>query len=198
MSVLLETERLVLRAFAQSDLDDLARLDGDPQVMRYREAGKPHTREHTERETLPYLLAPRGRLDVWAWAALLKPARRFVGLFALRPMDDEGDDGRNEASLGYRLMPDVWGAGLASEGAKALVDRGFGVFGFDRIYGEAMAVNLGSRRVMEKAGLRYVRTFHVAFEDPIPGTEEGEVEYALTREEWAAERSGSVNSPPRS
>lgn len=183
MSVLLETERLVLRAFAQSDLDDLVALDGDPRVMRYREAGKPHTRERTERETLPYFLAPRGRLDVWVWAALLKPTRRFVGLFALRPVDD---DRRNEASIGYRLMPDVWGVGLASEGAKALVDHGFGVLGFDRIYGEAMAVNAGSRRVMEKAGLRYVRTFHVAFDDPIPGTEEGEVEYALTREDWAA------------
>ncbi len=38
---------------------------------------------------------------------------------------------------------------------------------------------------MEKAGLRYVRTFHLEWDDPIPGTGEGEVEYALTREEWA-------------
>lgn len=180
MSVLLETERLVLRAFAQSDLDDLIALDGDPRVMRYREAGKPHTRERTEAETLPYFLAPRGRLDVWVWAALLKPHARFVGLFALRP----DDDGSNQASIGYRLTPSVWGAGLASEGARALVDHAFAVFGFDRIYGQAMAVNLGSRRVMENAGLRYVRTFHVTFDDPIPGTEEGEVEYALTRAEW--------------
>jgi len=180
MSVLLETERLTLRAFAQSDLDDLVALDGDAQVMRYREAGKPHTRERTETETLPYFLAPRGRLDVWVWAALLRPTQRFVGLFALRPVDD----GRNEASLGYRLTPNVWGLGLASEGAEALVAHGFGELGFDRIYAEAMAVNLASRRVMEKAGLRYVRTFHLEWDDPIPGTEEGEVEYALTREEW--------------
>lgn len=149
--------------------------------MRYREAGKPHTRERTETETLPYFLAPRGRLDVWVWAALLKPAQRFVGLFALRPVDD----GRNEASIGYRLMPDVWGAGLASEGARALVAHGFDVLAFDRIYAEAMAVNVASRRVMEKACLRYVRTFHLEWDDPMPGTGDGEVEYALTREEWA-------------
>jgi RimJ/RimL family protein N-acetyltransferase len=48
-----------------------------------------------------------------------------------------------------------------------------------------MAVNTASRRVMEKAGLRYVRTFHVAFDDPIDGTEHGEIEYELLRADWA-------------
>jgi len=47
-----------------------------------------------------------------------------------------------------------------------------------------MAVNLASRRVMEKAGLAYVRTFHLEWENPLPGAEYGEVEYALTKEDW--------------
>jgi RimJ/RimL family protein N-acetyltransferase len=47
-----------------------------------------------------------------------------------------------------------------------------------------MAVNTASRRVMEKAGLRYARTFHLEFDDPIDGTELGEVEYELRREDW--------------
>jgi RimJ/RimL family protein N-acetyltransferase len=47
-----------------------------------------------------------------------------------------------------------------------------------------MAVNTRSRRVMEKAGLRYLRTFHLQWDDPIPGTEHGEVEYELLREDW--------------
>ena len=51
-----------------------------------------------------------------------------------------------------------------------------------------MAVNSGSRRVMERAGPRYVRTFHLEWEHPLPGTEHGEVEYAVTRDEWAAAR----------
>jgi RimJ/RimL family protein N-acetyltransferase len=46
-----------------------------------------------------------------------------------------------------------------------------------------MAVNLRSRRVMEKAGLRHVRTFHLVWEDPIPGFEHGEVEYEILRAE---------------
>jgi RimJ/RimL family protein N-acetyltransferase len=55
-----------------------------------------------------------------------------------------------------------------------------------RVRAETMVVNVASRRVMEKAGLRYVRTFHQEWPDPIPGDEEGDVEYALTRAEWAA------------
>jgi RimJ/RimL family protein N-acetyltransferase len=51
-----------------------------------------------------------------------------------------------------------------------------------------MAVNGASRRVMEKAGLRYVRTFHQPWPDRIEGDEQGDVEYALTREEWGAAR----------
>jgi RimJ/RimL family protein N-acetyltransferase len=49
-----------------------------------------------------------------------------------------------------------------------------------------MAVNLRSRRVMETAGLTYVRTFHLEWDEPIEGVEQGEVEYALTRAEWLA------------
>jgi RimJ/RimL family protein N-acetyltransferase len=48
-----------------------------------------------------------------------------------------------------------------------------------------MTVNERSRRVMAKAGLHYVRTFHLQWDDPIPGTEQGEVEYEVRAEEWS-------------
>ena len=47
-----------------------------------------------------------------------------------------------------------------------------------------MVVNVASRRVMEKAGLKFVRTFHQPWPDKIEGEEEGDVEYALHRSEW--------------
>ena len=47
-----------------------------------------------------------------------------------------------------------------------------------------MVVNVASRRVMEKAGLKFVRTFHQPWPDYIEGEEEGNVEYALLRSEW--------------
>lgn len=61
------------------------------------------------------------------------------------------------------------------------MDLGFGQLGLSRIWAQTMAVNTGSRRVMERAGLGYVRTFHLAWDDPLPGAEQGEVEYAIAR-----------------
>jgi RimJ/RimL family protein N-acetyltransferase len=54
------------------------------------------------------------------------------------------------------------------------------------VYATTMAVNLGSRRVMEKAGMRLVRLFYGEWPDAIPGDEHGDVEYAITRAVWAA------------
>jgi RimJ/RimL family protein N-acetyltransferase len=56
------------------------------------------------------------------------------------------------------------------------------------VLAETIAVNTASRRVMEKAGMRLIRTFHQEWPDKIPGDEHGDVEYAITREEWMLQR----------
>ncbi|WUI04283.1 GNAT family N-acetyltransferase [Spirillospora sp. NBC_00431] len=180
MGVFLETDRLVLRRFTEADVDNLVSLDSDPEVMRFL-AGEPTPRVEIEEEVLPrilrdYDLGPAGR-----WAALDRSTGEFVGWFALQPPEDGGV---GEVELGYRLKAAVWGRGYATEGARALIRKGFTEFGVRRVWGQTMAVNIASRRVMEKAGLRYVRTFHPHFDDPLPGTEHGEVEYELLRPDW--------------
>ena len=91
----------------------------------------------------------------------------------------------HEPELGYRLRASSWGKGYATEGSRALVEHAFRELGAERVTAETMAVNTASRRVMEKAGLRYVRTFTADWPDKIDGDEHGDVEYALTRAEWA-------------
>ncbi|HEX7744523.1 MAG TPA: GNAT family N-acetyltransferase [Micromonosporaceae bacterium] len=100
------------------------------------------------------------------WAAIERTAGEFVGWFELQPAGPARPD---DAELGYRLRRPAWGKGYASEGTRALVDRGFTEFGLQRIVATTMAVNAASRRVMEKAGLRYVRTFHESWPEPNPG-----------------------------
>jgi RimJ/RimL family protein N-acetyltransferase len=99
---------------------------------------------------------------------------------------DPAQGGRpdDEIELGYRLRRSAWGRGYATEGLRALIRRAFEL-GIRRVFAQTMAVNLASRRVMEKSGLRFVRTFHLMWDDPIPGTEYGEVEYALDRADAA-------------
>ena len=61
---------------------------------------------------------------------------------------------------------------------------------------EAMAVNQASRRVMEKAGLTLVRTFHQPWPYPVEGEEFGDVEYALDKADWQHDHAGAVGWPP--
>jgi RimJ/RimL family protein N-acetyltransferase len=182
--VYLETSRLVLRRLTLDDVDALTALDSDPEVMFFITAGRPTPRDEIENEVLPHWLAQYETGDLGFWAAIEKETGEFLGWFHLRA------DGQNQAELGYRLRRDAWGKGYATEGSRALVDKGFADLGLDRIRAETMVVNTASRRVMEKAGLTYVRTFFADWPHKIPGDEHGDVEYALDRSEWT--RRGST------
>ncbi|MGB2571171.1 GNAT family N-acetyltransferase [Micromonospora citrea] len=175
--VLLETARLRLRRFTADDVDHLVALDADPEVMRFLTGGVATPRETVRDEHLPRILARYDHTPgLGRWAAQERSTGEFLGWFALDPSDDG-----TEAELGYRLRRAAWGRGLATEGSRALVRHAFDTVGVRRVWAQTMAVNVRSRAVMEKAGLRYVRTFHPHFDDPIPGTEHGEVEYELLR-----------------
>jgi len=90
----------------------------------------------------------------------------------------------DEAELGYRLKRSAWGKGYATEGSRALIQKGFAELGVSRVFAETMVVHAASRRVMENAGLQYVRTFHQPWPYPIEGSEYGDVEYALRKTDW--------------
>jgi RimJ/RimL family protein N-acetyltransferase len=186
MRVFLETERLLLRRFTESDVANLHDLDGDPEVMRFVNGGKPVSRDVIREETLPRFLRAYERFEGFGvWAAIERSTGKFVGWFEFYPRKDAVPE---EVELGYRLRRSAWGKGYATEGSRALIRKGFTELGVQRVVAETMAVNAASRRVMEKAGLKYVRTFHQEWPERIEGDEHGDVEYALTKTDW--ERQG--------
>jgi RimJ/RimL family protein N-acetyltransferase len=191
VDVFLETERLILRPFTRDDVDLLVELDSDPDVMWFINRGRPTSRKEIENIILPRFLEYYELFDGYGtWATIEKSTGQFIGWVSLRPKDGDPPD---EPELGYRLRKSAWGRGYATEASRALIDKAFGELGAQRVYAESMAVNTPSRRVMERVGLRYVRTFHEEFVDPIPGTELGEVEYELRRADWeAAQRRGAA------
>jgi RimJ/RimL family protein N-acetyltransferase len=172
----LSTSRLELRPFVPADADALIALNTDPEVLRYITGGEPVPRHEVVQDILPAFMAPRGRLERWVWAADEKATRAFVGWFSLRPCVPGPT---NEAELGYRLVRSAWGRGYATEGATALIAAGFAELGLARIFAQTMAANAASRRVLEKSGLVFVKTFYALWPDPIPGAELGEVEYEI-------------------
>lgn len=192
MDVFLQTDRLRLRRFTAADADNLVALDGDPEVMRYLTNGKPTPREEIENELLPSILACYARSAAGRWAAEDRVGGEFLGWISLQPRQDGSVE---ELDLGYRLNRSAWGRGYATEGARALVRKAFTDLGTRRVFAQTMAVNTRSRRVMERAGLRYMRTFHLDWDDPIPGTEHGEVEYELLREDWLRQATDPGSAP---
>jgi RimJ/RimL family protein N-acetyltransferase len=183
VEVYLETERLRLRRFTADDAELLVGLDSDPEVMRFL-TGRPTPRDEIENVVLPGILKVYGEHpELGTFAAEQKADGAFIGWFGLQPTDEP-----TTVDVGYRLNRPAWGKGYATEGTKALIDKAFTELGMDRVVADTMAVNHRSRAVMRRSGLRFVRVFHVHFDDPLPGTEFGEVEYAVDRGTWEAGR----------
>ena len=182
--VLLETQRLVLRRFTMDDVALVVELDSDPDVMRYISRGLPTSREEIETDILPTWLGYYKRFaGLGFWAAHEKSSGAFIGWFHFRPPPGHAPD---DVELGYRLRRSAWGKGYATEGSRALIAMGFTQLGITRVFASTMAINIASRRVMEKAGLQFAGIVHTSWPIHIPGDEQGDAEYAVTRAEWQA------------
>jgi RimJ/RimL family protein N-acetyltransferase len=172
---LLQTLTLTLSPCTLRDRADFIDLERDPEVMRFLNGG--HAVDQQQSDPDATFLMPRGT-EPDVWTARRTASGAFVGWFCLWP-ESEG-----VAELGYRLRRMDWGQGLATEGAAALVDWGFGSGRYDKVFASTMAVNHASRRVLEKIGLSYARTIPVDWADAIPGGEQGEVQYEVMRAGW--------------
>jgi len=161
--VVLETDRLRLRRFVLEDAPQLARLDADAAVRRYVGSTPPPTESDYHETILPRWISHYAEGPFGYWCAEVDGD--FVGWFHLRP--DRERHGAQD--LGYRLVREVWGQGLATEGGRALVAAGFDEWGARTITAHCLAANLASARVLEKCGLSFVREFVVP-ERILPGT----------------------------
>lgn len=157
----LETARVRLRQLADRDVEDLVKLNSDPEVMRYL-GGAPAPREEAEAgvaRTRMYRERYGGRLGVFT--AVLKETGAFMGWFHLRPDRKRLDDVKN-LELGYRLRKEFWGKGYATEVSLALIAKAFGELGADTVFAVTDKENAASRRVMEKCGLAFESEFQDA------------------------------------
>jgi ribosomal-protein-alanine N-acetyltransferase len=145
----LETDRLVLRHLTMDDLEPLAAIQADPEVMRFFTSG-PRTREEVQHE-LKRCIALQDRHGFSLWAAVDKVDGRLIGRCGLLPQSLQG---REEIEIAYLIDRSRWNLGLGTEVALAIRDHGFDYLGFKRLVSIIHRDNLASRRVAEKAGLR--------------------------------------------
>lgn len=187
----LYTERLQLVPLSDAHLELETALDADPEVMRYL-TGRVLSRAEVKRAHQRRIAAAREIPGLGFWAGFA--AGEFVGWWILQP--PHGPDQpkvAGEADLGYRLMRRHWRRGYASEGARELIRYGFDDVGLNRIFAQTMAANTAARATMNAAGLSHVRAFISGpYDDLVPGAEQGEVEYEITRSTWRRNRAAGL------
>lgn len=149
MGILL-TERLILRPFSLDNAKDIYALNGDPEVMKFT-GDKPFGSIAEAREFIinynHFGKWERGRCGVF-----LRENNTFIGWCGLKYHEDT-----RETDLGYRFKKAYWGKGYGTEAASICINDGFTRLQLQRIYAEAYAENIGSIRIMEKIGMKYLK-----------------------------------------
>lgn len=158
MNTILETSRLLLRELLLSDDAGMFELDSDAQVHKYL-GGQPINRIEQARQVIANIRQQYLANGIGRWAVIEKETGRFLGWAGLKLVKENINGYINFYDVGYRLMPKFWGNGYATEAAKALVPYGFETVKLNEIFGMADVNNTASRKVLEKAGLRYIETF---------------------------------------
>jgi RimJ/RimL family protein N-acetyltransferase len=175
----LTTDRLRLEPVSDHHFDLLVGLNSDPEVMRFI-LGRAATPEETcgewDRRRTTWSDEERG---LGYWVGFVND--EFVGWWSASAFAADP----TRSGTGYRLPRPAWGRGLATEGARAMIDHAFTVAGVNLVVASTMAVNLPSRRVLTKAGMTHVDTYVGESYDPIPGSELGEVLYELRRSAYS-------------
>lgn len=174
-TLIIETERLLLRPFTSGDLDEFVVLCADPDVMRYIATGEAYSPERAQMR-FNSLIEHWNEHGFGLWAMIEKAGDEFMGFCGLQFLDDT-----REIEVGYRLAKRFWGRGLATEAARASLRFGFEELGLDRIVAVVQPENTASWRVLEKTGLRYVRDARFYDTDVRY--------YAITREQYGADDS---------
>jgi len=173
----IETNRLQLRKLTGQDLDDLAQIYQDPEVMRYRLHPEPATREQTQ-EMLKTILSHWQQYSFGRWAVICKLNQQFIGHCGLEVLA-----GTSNVEVNYLLDRAYWGKELATEAAREAVRYGFEELRCDSLVALAKPENLASRRVMEKLEMQY--------EKDVEYNGMSWVLYTLNRDQWKCSNNAS-------
>lgn len=148
----LESKRLKLRQWQESDLIAFAKLNSDPKVMEF--FPNPLDREQSDK------LAERLKVNISEnaygfWALELVENNTFIGFVGLNKVEvGTGIPDAPMVEIGWRLDASHWGKGYAPEAAKLALDYAFRELKLDEVYSFTSLLNEPSQRVMQKIGMQ--------------------------------------------
>jgi [ribosomal protein S5]-alanine N-acetyltransferase len=153
----LQTERLVLRNWLETDVDSYLLLSRDVGYNCFSPPGRflVHSNEEAKEKIRQRItLFEDQRLG--KFPIFLRRTGEFVGTCGLEPFELAGQP---ELELGYRLCLKHWGQGYAAEAASAILGYGFDDLGREKIMAFALHQNRASLKILEKLGFQYVKDF---------------------------------------
>lgn len=143
-------ERIRLRLAVASDLEAIHELHSLPETDRYNTLGIPENLQATEKLMIPQIAenqtsSPSNYLFVIEEI----DTQRFIGLLGMKL----GTEKYKRAEIWYKLHKDFWGKGYATEAVKKILEFGFKTLHLHRITAGCATENIGSFKVLEKAGM---------------------------------------------
>jgi [ribosomal protein S5]-alanine N-acetyltransferase len=148
--IILQTERLLLRQITEADAPLIYALNTTPGVLQY--VHEPALKDEADAlRVINDIILPQYSLyNLGRWAIERKDDNQFMGWCGLKYLADI-----DEVDLGYRLMPQYWGKGYATEAARHTLQFGFAQRNLKTIVGRAHIDNVASWTVLEKIGMQF-------------------------------------------
>lgn len=150
MYLFFETERLLVRQYILSDIDELFQIMSDIRVHTYtKDKDNPWDIRRTE-EYIKFIINKDFRKpDCFHGAVIEKCTNRLIGLCGLNPYQ------KGEPEIEWKIGVPYWGKGYATELGKQIIKESFAV-DIKGIYGMAQPENAASRKVLERIGMSYL------------------------------------------
>ena len=181
----IRTERLILRNWEERDRDLFHRINSDDRVMEFFD----FRRDRAAADAVMDRMREEIARDGYGWtAAELIATGECIGFIGLHPVEIPDLAPAGTFEIGWRLSQEFWGKGFATEGARALLDFGFGKLDLQEIISFAVWSNVRSTAVMERLGMR--RDPSADFDHPrvVDPHLKRHVIYRLKREDWLSHR----------
>ncbi|MDM1500894.1 GNAT family N-acetyltransferase [Myroides marinus] len=156
MKTFIETDRLIIRQYKDSDLAAFIAMNQDEQVMEF------FLKKLTPEESTEAYNRIKNKIDQNGYgffAVEEKSSGSFIGFVGLLDITFDVDFAPG-VEIGWRMLPQFWGKGYATEAATACLAFGRETLGLDKIYSFTTTSNLRSANVMQKIGMKYVKNFN--------------------------------------
>jgi ribosomal-protein-alanine N-acetyltransferase len=151
----LESEHLFLKGFEEENLNRLAEITRNPEVVKYFPGVEPWSRERTEIE-LRKILSHWLQWGFGRWALIAKEDCKIIGWCGFEYLKE-----LFETEIGFLLDKAYWNKGYATEAVRLSLDYAFNKVGLKKVIALSFPENMASRRVMEKSGMQYQKTIYL-------------------------------------